>query len=106
MMMIMWAPNDGAAKRAHLMRIEEDVNQIPAEAPSELLPVVSGKTYGEIVQELKGRNERFLEHASYRIASDGAFVHRAISTERIEILFRSVEDEDSELPYAITYRLS
>jgi len=62
------------------MQIEAD--QIGNERPpTELLPPGHPATYGEVVRELKkGHLGEYEETASYRIASDGAFVHRHITT--------------------------
>jgi hypothetical protein len=63
-------------------------------------------TYGEIVHELKkGHLGEYEETASYRIASDGAFVHRHITTAAFTFHFRKREHDDSEPCYAIEYRL-
>ena len=101
---LVWAGTDGAAKRAILMQVEAD--QISNERPpAELLPPGEPVTYGEIVRELKGHAGEYEETASYRIGSDGAFVHRHITTAAFSFHFRKREHDDSEPCYAIEYRL-
>lgn len=101
-----WAPTDGAAKRAILMQIEDD-EQSEADAPVEMLLPGAPTTYGDIERELKtGRHGTYQQTASYRIAKDGAFVDRQIIAGPYTFHFRSREDDPSERPYAIQYRLS
>jgi len=102
---LVWAATDGAAKRAVLMQIEAD--QISSERPpAELLLPGQPVRYGEIIRALQNGNfGEYEEAASYRIASDGAFVHRHITTTSFSFRFRKAEHDDSEPCYAIEYRL-
>jgi hypothetical protein len=89
------------------MDIESDDGET-MDVPAEFLP--SGgtvtATYGEILRGLKNDKPRICqETASYRIASDGRFIHRRIETECFEFLFRNPEHDDSEPPYAIIRKL-
>jgi hypothetical protein len=78
-----------------------DVEPAP---PPELLLAGGDPTYGAILAEVKTqRYGRYLESASYRVAKDGAFVHRSISVAPFAFFFRSREDDDSDPCYAIEY---
>lgn len=102
---LVWAGTDGAARRAVLMQIEADQSN-GAPPPPELLPPGQPVTYGEIVRKLrKGHLGEYEETASYRIASDGAFVHRHVTTAAFSFHFRKREHDDSDPCYAIEYRL-
>ena len=58
--------------------------------------------YGSIRDALRCLDpERILECASYRVMSDGAFVHKTLEGRRATYYFRSAEITESELPYAI-----
>lgn len=101
----LWACSEGAAKRVYLNEIEGDdtVNLSP---PPEILPHPDQQTYKDIVNGLKAlRCKSVLEHASYRIVSDGAFIHRVIESEIASYFFRKPEYDDSEVPYAIQWNL-
>jgi hypothetical protein len=79
----------------------------PAVPPDTMLLAPGCLTYGEILAELKtDKHGGCTEYADYRIANDGAFVHRAIDGKQFKVFFRSSEDDDSETPYAIQYRLA
>lgn len=102
---IICAPDDGAAKRTTMLAIEDDAGR-NCDCPIELLPPNSQPAYGEILQGLRRMRPKVCqEAASYRIASDGKFVHRTIETERFTYYFRSANDDPSESPYAILYKL-
>lgn len=106
LMTLLWACNEGAARKAHLSGIEEDTNQKTLQPPQALLPRGLSCTYGDILQDLKTlRGRDPLEHASYRIAKDGAFIHRVIETKEFSFYFRSPKHDDQEQPYAIKYSL-
>ena len=101
----LWACSEGSARRVYLNKIELDdtVNLSP---PPEILPRPDQKTYKEILTGLKElRCKSVLEHASYRIVSDGAFIHRIIESEIASYFFRKPEYDDSEVPYAIQWNL-
>jgi hypothetical protein len=102
---LLWAASDGAARRAHLMEIEAD-DLATGPAPGELLPPGQPQAYGAIMAALKTSGCRnYIERASYRIAKDGAFVHRAIDAPPYSFFFRNPEDDDSDRCYAVQYRL-
>ncbi len=97
-------PDDGAAKRITALDVEAD-SGILLNPPSALLPSDSAPEYGAILAGLKKMNPKVCqETASYRIASDGRFVHRTIETERFTYYFRHAEHDDHEPPYAILYK--
>ena len=48
---------------------------------------------------------RVLESATYRVAKDGAFVHRVISVAPYSYFFRGRRNDHDDLCYAIEYRL-
>lgn len=103
--MVMWAETDGAALRAADGTLEADV-ELPLAIPAPiLLPQGSSPEYGSILDGLRRRGENVLESAEYRIASDGAFLHKAIQGDRGSYLFRRTDIVASEKPFAITLRL-
>jgi hypothetical protein len=105
-MSLLWAVDQGAARRAALNQIELDTCHIVVLPPSWLLPDQSKPTYGSIRQGvIDSGASGFLETADYRIATDGAFIHRSISSRGREYFFRTT-DGDEEHPYAIRVRLA
>lgn len=77
-----------------------------ATIPKVFLPEKSGSTYGDILKTLKLENPKVLqETASYRIATDGDFVHRMIETEGVSFFFRNRKLHNNEKPYAIVRNL-
>lgn len=105
---LLWAPNEGAARRAGLMDIEADSLEarpkVESHPPVELLLQGGPTTYGDILREVQtGRHGRYLESASYRIGKDGAFVHRSISAVPFTFFFRNRKDEASDPCYAVEY---
>jgi hypothetical protein len=106
---LLWAEYEGAARRAILMDLEADKPEsrpLPELPPVELLLAGAGDTYGRIVDELRtGRHGRFLESATFRVASDGAFIHRNIAAAPFTFFFRGRKDDDHDRCYAIEYRL-
>jgi hypothetical protein len=105
---IVLAASDGAIRRAFLMDIESDGGEKLINVPTEFLPSggAVAATYGEILRGLKNdKPKTCFETASYRIATDGRFIHREIETERFTFFFRNPEHDDSEAPYAIIRKL-
>lgn len=105
---LLWAPNDGAARRAALMDIEADSAEkrpkVEPPPPLDLLLPGGPTAYGAILAEVKAeRYGRHLESASYRVAKDGAFVHRSISAGAFTFFFRNRKDDDNDPCYAIEY---
>lgn len=102
---LLWAPTDGAARRVLLFEVEAD-ELADAEPPPELLPAGHSRTYGRILDHVRGTGEGMvIESATYRIARDGAFVQRNILTRQVEFHFRKRHGAHDRC-YAITYRLS
>lgn len=102
---VVWATDDGAAERAIYRDIEADSGSTVS-IPKDFLPQDSGSTYADILKSIKRQNPKVCqEKASYRIATDGAFVHRIIETEEFSFFFRSLRYEDNEEPYAVIRNL-
>jgi len=103
---VLWAESEGAALRAALREIENDRIVVGATPPPEMLLVSDRMTYGQIIDVLKSRKHgEYIEHASYRIARDGAFIHRIVDTHLFEFYFRALTEDKNERPYAILRRL-
>ncbi|WP_426212033.1 hypothetical protein [Massilia sp. TWP1-3-3] len=101
---IFFAPDDCAMMRVAAMNIEEDSGSLLT-SPAGFLPDEVLPEYGPILNWLKDMRPNVCqESASYRIASDGLFVHRTIETERYTFYFRGATDDDHEPPYAILYK--
>lgn len=64
-------------------------------------------TYSQIKNALSSLgSEKFMEYASYRVMSDGAFVHKGLESSLAVYYFRLHDIVDDELPYAILWKLS
>lgn len=102
---LFWASSDGAFRRAYFREIEKDDFFI-GDPPIQLLPLAGSKTYDKILSGLKNNGARgIVEYASYRLATDGIFVHRAIECEFACYYFRSSSSALLELPYAILWKM-
>jgi hypothetical protein len=101
---LLWAETDGAAKRAKQMEVEADDSRHTSSPPADLLPG-NARSYGEIIAALKRQGQSFQEYAEYRVATDGAFVHRTVETGLYSFFFRKVEHDDLDPCYAIQYTL-
>lgn len=98
------APDDGAILRATAYKIEEDSGS-KLTVPIGFFPQNLNLEYGCILEWLKNMRPRVCrESATYRIASDGLFVHRKIETEKYTIYFREKKHNNRERPYAILYK--
>lgn len=109
--MIAWAESDGAAKRMVNFDIEGD--QADAEqhsSPPEAMLYHGCRTFGELIRRLREKGlTNYVYNGSYRISTDGKFVFRQVSGKDLEgfrYYFRSPDDDYSEKPFAISYRLS
>lgn len=101
----LWTSNFSGARRIFSQEIEGDDGAI-ATPPMELLPFAGYETYGQILKGLKKRGfERPTETASYRIMKDGAFICRQIETKVATYCFRSRKHDDSEMPFAIFWKM-
>jgi hypothetical protein len=101
----LWACSEGAARRVYLNNIESD-DKVEISPPVEILPYPDSNTYGGILKGLeKIGSKSVMEHAAYRIMSDGAFIHRIIESEIAAYFFRSPKYDDREVPYAIQWNL-
>lgn len=95
-----WAETDGAALRAADGQLEADTRSAPdTPPPSILLPAGALHDYGSILSGLLLRGDDVLETAEYRIATDGAFLHRVVRAGREAFYFRSNETLPSEKPF-------
>lgn len=66
-----------------------------------------GNGYTDILNFLKRENASFInESASYRVAQDGAFLFKAIETEKYKFYFRSIIDMDDEKPFGFLYKFN
>lgn len=96
--------DDGGPLRAALMHVEDDEGTVGL-PPNELLPEGSDNgSYGVFLRMLKSTTRILQETAVYRIASDGAFVHRQIETEEQIFFFRSPASDLDETPYASLWK--
>ena len=91
---------EGAARRAFNREVELDdgtffnVGELG-------IGLGEGSTYVDIVNFAQENGCNVVqETAAYRIATDGAFIHKTIETEKWIFYFRSMEYCDKELPYA------
>jgi hypothetical protein len=107
---LLWAQSEGAARRAILKAVDADppdLRPLPEPPPAELLLPGSGDTYGSIVTHLRAqRPTKFIESATYRVGTDGAFVHRTIGAAPFTFFFRNRKGDDDDRCYAIEYRLA
>ena len=97
-----WAASERAFKRAYFMEVEADDLAVCV-PPVELLPEGAGATYGELKRAMASVSN-VMEHASYRVMSDGAFVHKSLENSSAAYHFRSTDIMDDELPYAIIWK--
>ncbi|SCZ33479.1 MULTISPECIES: hypothetical protein [unclassified Pseudomonas] len=99
-----WACSEPAFRRAYYRDVENDDMAVRS-PPSELLPRGAGETYGEIKKALSSLgSDKFMEYASYRVMSDGAFVHKSLESSLAVYYFRLPDIVDDELPYAILWK--
>ncbi len=102
---LVWACSEGAFRRVYLAEIEKDDGNIVS-PPDEILPEAGKYTYRKIHEGLVKLNcKGILETASYRIATDGAFLNRSIESEIASYHFRGREYDDEEEPFVITWNL-
>ena len=97
-----WASSEGAFRRAYFREVESD-DMAVSPPPMELMPEGSGTTYIQIKRALMAIGT-VMEHASYRVMSDGAFVHKSLENSSAVYHFRSPEFLDDEIPYAILWK--
>lgn len=98
--LVVWAPSPNALRRAFDQNIEEDdgVLGIP---PEEMLLAQRANTWESIQTAAKQLGIKFLESASYRITTDGAFIHKQLESRTYRVYFRSRHINPNEHPYAI-----
>lgn len=101
-----WACSEPAFRRAYYRDVESD-DMAVCQPPPALLPVGTAVTYGQIKNALSSLGSgKFMEYASYRVMSDGAFVHKGLESSLAVYYFRLHDVVDDELPYAILWKLS
>ena len=101
---VLCAPDDGAVMRATARHIEGDTG-VTLTPPTGFLPSEPVLEYGGILNWLRSMQPNVCqETASYRISSDGLFVHRTIETERYTFYFRGADNDSRERPYAILHK--
>lgn len=103
--MAVWGESDSAALRAVDGALEADVEHCGAVIPPEELLPVGPHEYQAIITALKKRGEPVLESGEYRIASDGAFLHKIVRASFVAYYFRSAARIWRESPFAITHRI-
>lgn len=103
---LLWACSENAARRAYFNDIEaDDLAKCPP--PDHVFPgVANGGGYADILHGLVelGVNG-LMEHASYRIMTDGQFVHKSIEFDKAIYYFRSPDVADANPPYAILWKM-
>jgi hypothetical protein len=103
---VLVAPDDGAAKRIVDMAVEDDAGA-GLTVPDVMLPEGAKATYESILTGLKKVKPKVcLETGTYRIATDGLFVHRAIETPQATYYFRGKENNGNEAPFAVSLKHS
>jgi hypothetical protein len=102
--MFAWAVSEGAAKRVYLRQKEEDELR-RGQPPEEMLPPGCEATYRALLGATRAAGADSSETASYRIASDGAFLYRSIHAGRWNYYFRGRRDRATESPFVIECRL-
>ncbi|CRM52338.1 MULTISPECIES: hypothetical protein [Pseudomonas] len=97
-----WAASDAAFQRAYYRDVESDDGAV-CPPPFELMPEEAGATYIEIKRALETAGN-IREYASYRVMSDGAFVHKSLEGPSAVYYFRSLGLLNDEVPYAILWK--
>lgn len=101
---IFWACSESAFRRVYFKYVEND-DLAKSPPPAEFLPFGTEMNYGSIRSALKSLDpDHFLECASYRVMSDGAFIHKSLESLRVIYYFRSPEVIEGEFPCAIMFR--
>lgn len=99
-----WACSEPAFRRAYYRDVEND-DMAVCVPPFELLPIGSGGTYSQIKNALGALGSgKFMEYASYRVMSDGVFIHKSLESSSAVYYFRLPDIIDDELPYAILWK--
>ncbi|WP_146093825.1 hypothetical protein [Xanthomonas arboricola] len=96
---------EGAARRAFNREVELDDGTF-FDVEELGIGLGKGSTYRDIINFARENGKVVQETAAYRIAIDGAFIHRMIETEKWIFYFRSMENCDEELPYAFLGKMS
>jgi hypothetical protein len=102
---VLWAPTDGAARRALAMDVESDHPVSSMSPPDDLAAHLLGSSYGEIKANAMRTGTQMNERASYRIARDGRFVYKAVEAGNVTYFFRKRRGDLKEKPFAISIAL-
>lgn len=98
--LVIWALSVGALKRAFNFDIEED-DGVSGEPPQEMLLAPGATTWETIRDAGEVQCIQFTDSASYRIATDGASIHRQLGSRSYSAYFRSRHDTHTECSYVI-----
>lgn len=98
-----WADSDAAAKRA--VDSDNEAYSGPVRnKPADMIHELNDYTYQGISDWLNKQDEYYQESASYRIAVDGAFVHKQIETAKYSFLFLGENIKPDDDVYAIIFK--
>jgi hypothetical protein len=103
--LLMWAPSDGAAKRAALGVAELD-DGVVGNPPPEIALGEANATYERMLRAKgPGAISPPVREATYRGKPDRNFVHRVINFGRLEFYFRGRDPDPNERAYAVKVKL-
>ncbi|HET8797754.1 MAG TPA: hypothetical protein VFO89_08705 [Thermoanaerobaculia bacterium] len=101
--LLVWAPSLGSVRRVIDLEIEADEGEV-LHPPVEMLPRGSRPAYASVLDAaLREFPGNVLEHASYRIAGDGAFVCRSVSAGPFQLYFRHPSG-DQDPPFCVVWK--
>ena len=103
---ILWAGSQNSARRAYYNDIEAD-DLATLAPPDHIFPGIKyGWGYTDIVRELGRLGVKgLMELASYRVMTDGKFIHKSIEFDKAIYYFRSPDVADASPPYAILWKM-
>lgn len=101
---VLWAADLSSALRVVNFDIERDAG-VEGEVPEVFLPGEYMMAYEDVVEFLNmAESGGCLESATYRIATDGAFVYRSIESVGYAFYFRK-PNGDRDMPFAVMKKL-
>jgi hypothetical protein len=101
---VLYTGGYGSVSRIVHADIENDDN-LYISNPNSLWPKDYKFTYKGAINFFKDEDLSTIESASYRIATDGAFIFKSIENKKYKLFFRSSHIEDLEVPFAVLYKL-
>lgn len=101
---ILYTSGYGSACRIVHADIERD-DSLYISMPYSLWPQNFEFTYKGAINFFKFEGLSTLESASYRIATDGAFIYKTIENKKYKLFFRSSDIEATEVPFGMLYKL-